>query len=440
MAQGNERQEDGDFLVSVKWPPPSELGPERVLDASVGALSIAVKDKVATAYKRDRGDVGTDITIPLYDVAGWIAENWWALLFEPKKVDRQEEDADFRARHWLGAARHGFALPDLWFLPEGNRIELSAKSAYLRFARLTFTEDVSESVPLEAVQRGLSNFVEHVLSHLKSSGINDTEAQKAWNLVRGTSADEQQYCRLIGSLGLSPYDEHADIDQLLNGLSERLNESILVDLFEASDLTNLSRASVLTEKIYDALPHASEISIAPLSELEMPEDRSSQAWRRGVEATNQVRTHFGISNLDPRGGDEFFQKLGLNPGDAPMVSDDEGIASQVSAAFDRRSDSIRLALAGESEPHKRFAAARAAFLAWDAQRDASRLVTRARTREQQASRAFAAEMLAPIGFIRRRGGGQGALSSSRVEEIARELQVSAQVVQYQAQNNRIAIW
>src|SRR5580658_6848728 len=162
MAEGNERQEDGVFLVNVKWPPPSELGPERALDGSVGELSIAVRDKVVTAYKRDRGDVGTVLTIPLYDVAAWIAENWWALLFEPKKNDRQEEDADFRARHWLGAARHGFALPDLWFLPEGDRIELSAKSTYLRFARLTFTEDVSESVGLEAVQQGLSDFVERV--------------------------------------------------------------------------------------------------------------------------------------------------------------------------------------------------------------------------------------------------------------------------------------
>jgi hypothetical protein len=74
-----------------------------------------------------------------------------------------------------------------------------------------------------------------------------------------------------------------------------------------------------------------------------------------------------------------------------------------------------------------------------AAQDASRLVTRARTREQQASRAFAAEMVAPIGYIRRRGGGQGALSSSRVEELARELQVSTQVVMYQAQNNRISV-
>jgi hypothetical protein len=440
MAEGNERQEDGVFLVNVKWPPPSELGPERALDGSVGELSIAVRDKVVTAYKRDRGDVGTVLTIPLYDVAAWIAENWWALLFEPKKNDRQEEDADFRARHWLGAARHGFALPDLWFLPEGDRIELSAKSTYLRFARLTFTEDVSESVGLEAVQQGLSDFVERVLRQLDARGIKGTEAQRAWDLVRGTTADEQQYCRLIGSLGLCPYEEHAKIDQLLNGLSEKLNEGILVDLFEASDLSNLDRASALTEKIYDALPYASEVNIAPLSQIEIPEDRSPQAWRRGVEATSQVRTHFGISNLNPGGGAEFFQKLGLDPGSATMVPDDDGMAAQVSAAFDRRSDSIRLALAGNSEPHKRFAAARAAFLAWNVPQDASRLVTRARTREQQASRAFAAEMLAPIGYIRRRGGGQGALSSSRVEELARELQVSTQVVMYQAQNNRISVW
>jgi hypothetical protein len=439
MAHGTEKEDHADFLIGVKWPSITEAGTERVLDASVGQLAITVNDKIVTAHKRDRGDVGTDLTIPLHDVAEWIAENWWSLLFEPKKTDKQEEDVGFRARHWLGSARHGFALPDLWLLPEGDRIELSAASVYLRFARMTFTEAIDESLPLRSVRDGLSSFVDEVLSHLEARGVKGTGAHEAWKLVRSTGADEEQYCRLIGSLGLSPYDEHPDIDQLLDGLSDRLDNSILVDLFQAADLTNLSRASVLTEKIYNALPGATEVSIAPLTELDIPEDRSAQAWRRGVEATNEVRTCFGISPLDPQGGTEFFQKLGLNVVDTAMVPDDEGIAGQVSAAFDRKSDLIRLALTGTSEPHKRFAAARAAFLAWDAHADASRLVTRARTREQQASRAFAAEMLAPIGYIKRKGGA-GALSSYRVEEIARELQVSPQVVQYQAQNNRIAIW
>src|SRR6202040_251980 len=95
-----------------------------------------------------------------------------------------------------------------------------------------------ESVPLESVRYALSNFVEEVLNRLEARGIKSTDAHDAWNLIRSTTAREEQYCRLIGSLGLSPYDEHSEIDQLLDGLSDKLNESILFDLFDASDLTN----------------------------------------------------------------------------------------------------------------------------------------------------------------------------------------------------------
>jgi hypothetical protein len=99
------------------------------------------------------------------------------------------------------------------------------------------------------------------------------------------------------------------------------------------------------------------------------------------------------------------------------------------------------AVVGDSERHRRFAAARAAFVAWMAPDKSSRLITRARTRDQQASRAFAGEMLAPIGYIRKRvGGGHLPVSSYRIEEIADELNISPLVVQYQARNNRIGVW
>src|SRR5262249_35581855 len=233
-----------------------------------------------------------------------------------------------------------------------------------RFARLTFTEEVDDSVPVETVRHALSGFVESVIKHLEARGIRDTEAHDAWNLVRKTSSDHEQYCRLIGSLGLSPYDEHPDIDKLLDSLSDKLNARVLADLFQASDMANLVRASTLAEQFSSALPSASEISIAPLSDIDVPDDHWSQAWRRGVEATTRVRTAFGIANFDPKGGSQFFEKLAFDPAQASTVPVEETVAGQVSAAFKRYENAMKLAIAGSSDPHRRFAAARAAFLAW----------------------------------------------------------------------------
>jgi len=257
-----------DFSVSVRWPPSSQVAQTNAgseLDGSVGDLTIAVRDKIVTAFRRDRGDVGTSLNVPLYNLAEWIAVNWWSLLFEPEKGEKLHDDPDFRSRHWMGAARAGFALPDLWFLPAGDKVDLSASDVYLRFARLTFTEKIDESVPLAPVCASFSKFVTDVLSKLDHAGVKDTDAHQAWALVQNTTSAQEEYCKLIGSLGISPYDENVQIDTLLEGLSDDLDKKILTDLFQAADVASIGRSSELAKRLYHALPNASELNIAPLA-------------------------------------------------------------------------------------------------------------------------------------------------------------------------------
>jgi hypothetical protein len=77
-----------DFRFQVRWPETPTAGGERLLDASEGRLSIGIQDVSVTAFKSDKGDTGTELSIPLYNVAEWIAANWWSLLFEPRKTDQ----------------------------------------------------------------------------------------------------------------------------------------------------------------------------------------------------------------------------------------------------------------------------------------------------------------------------------------------------------------
>ena len=63
-------------------------------------------------------------------------------------------------------------------------------------------------------------------------------------------------------------------------------------------------------------------------------------------------------------------------------------------------------------------------------------MTHAVTRDQQASRAFAAELLAPIDYIKAQTSGNK-LHYQRVFDLATELGVEPGVVSKQAQNNGI---
>jgi hypothetical protein len=426
-----------EFKLSIDWPKQAAGGGDPLLDASVGRLGIAVGDHQAASFKSDKGDTGTEVTVPLYDFAEWIAENWWALLYEPRKSEQSEDDFGFRSRHWLGTARNGFALPDMWITPAGDTIEISARDCYLRSSRVQFLEKFSSTATLENVRAELEEAVTQIIYHLNEAGFVDTAAQNAWRLIAETKADEEFYCRLVGSLGLSPYERNDALDELINFIANAIDDEIfLIDLCQASDLTNLERLSRIASSVRQALPSSQSFSLDALSSVRMPTDSAPFAWKWGLDATKQVRQNLGISERDPHGGNAFFELIGLDPelDSAVCVTEEGNDAGHLAGGVFRQDTTLQLALVDAPPPQRRFSAARGAFLGWLSKSNTSRLVTGARTRDQQASRAFAAEMLAPISYIRGRARGS-TVSLSRIGEIADELDVSAAVVQHQAENN-----
>ena len=441
MARKHLEQQSSDLRFHVSWPDTPTGGGISLLDASVGRLSISIQDSLITSYKSDRGDVGDELTIPLYNVAEWLAVNWWALLFEPRKCDLDpDEDIGFRSRHWLGYARDGFALPDLWFYPLGDEIEVSAHESYLRFARLEFLTAAAASMPTDVVRDALAGFMDDVLRKMSAKGVSATAAHKAWERVRSTEPDAEQYCRLIGTLGLSPYEEHDDIDRIIGTLLEaRTPASIVGDLFQVSDNSNLTLLATAAQQLWIKLPKVREVNVEPLVDIELPEPRGAAPWQWGKEAARKVRTNFGIASQDPKGGHAFFDRIGVDPSPSDITDlAFDPTAERLSGGVKRNDATMQIALNEPEPPRRRFAAARAAFLGWSSGTSCSHLITTARTREQQASRAFAAELLAPFDYIRRRAGGS-AVSMYRVEDIARELGVTPAVVKWQAQNNKLHV-
>lgn len=423
-----------DFRFDVGWQDAPTGGGVPLFDASVGQLTVSIRDVVVSSYESDNGDVGDELTIPLYAVAEWIAMNWWALLFEPRKSDvDSEEDIGFRSRHWLGFARDGFALPDLWFHPLGDDIEVSAQGGYLRFARLEFLTSAAANVPTGLVRDELGSFVDCVLRKMRENGVGDTPAHEAWRRVRTTEADAEQYCKLIGALGLSPYEEHEEIDRVIESMTETPS-SVVNDLFQASNGSDVSALSRAARQLWSQIPTFREIDIEPLVGLDLPGQFGSAPWQWGKEAARIVRTGLGISSRDPRGGHAFFDKIGIDPdaSDASGIIDDELATTRLSGGMKRNDETMQIALAEPDFPRRRFAAARGAFLGWASGMSSSHLITTARTRDQQASREFAAELLAPSVYIRGKAGGS-AISTYRIEEIARELDVTPAVVKWQAQ-------
>jgi hypothetical protein len=270
-------------------------------------------------------------------------------------------------------------------------------------------------------------------------GQGATTAHEQWASIRATTPDEETYCRLIGSLGLSPYEQHADIDGIIELLvADRAPASIVADLCQASDDSDLRSLACLTQKLLAA--GGREINIEPLAEVDLPQRTfGTPPWQVAKQAAKMVRAHFEIAQQDPHGGDSFFEKLGIDPSRADVEDIEPPTAAKLSGGIERQKQQVvRIMLDEPQLPQRRFAAARAAFMGWAcAGQRCSRLITGARTRDQQMSRAFAAELLAPIEYIRKYAG--AGLSSFRIGVIASELGVSPRVIKNQALNNRLQV-
>jgi hypothetical protein len=419
----------------VNWAPAPAPTGHPLLDDTLGRLAIRIGRDIATKYRTDNNNEGEELLIPTYGLAEWIASNWWPLLFEPPKHEDFQEDIDFRSRHWLGSARDGFALPDLWFCPAGEKMQIVGTAAQLRFARLSFLVEISEAaVETPVIRDALRKFVEQVIARLNDKGKGATSLHELWGAIRDTTADAEEYCQLIGALGLSPYDDHPHIDEVLDKLCDQLDHAIVKDLCNAADETTIPALAELTIGIAETLDKAQEAKLGELLAVGLPPDQLPFAWQWGREAAHQVRREFHISNADPEGGERFLAALDL----ASLMPIARQRADRISGGLRCHEDRMRLAIFDELLPQQRFTAARAAFLGWAHGVDGSHLVTSAITRDQQASRAFAAELLAPVGYIRTKAANR-VLSDHAIDEIAHSLNAPAGAVRYQAQHAGIHV-
>jgi hypothetical protein len=419
----------------VGWPagvPRAGTG-QPLLDDTLGRLEIRIGREVATHFRTDNGDERNELLIPTYGLAEWIAANWWPLLFEPPKREDYQEDFGYRSRHWLGAARQGFALPDLWFCPAGGKVEIIGAAAHLRFARLSFLVEIGGTiVETSVVREALAQFVDGVIARLAAHGQSATSLNELWRAIGETAPAAEAYCRLVGALGVSPYEDHPEIDQVLDNLCDRLDAALVADLCEAADATTLSPLGALAVGLAEDLAQVPPTGLGKLLDVELPPDQGAQAWRWGLAAAHRVRQSFHIPNADPLGGGQFLTSLGLD-----QVRALRRPPERISAGLRRHDDRLQLLVFDEPPPQQRFTTARAAFLAWAGARG-DHLVTTAITRDQQASRAFAAELLAPIAYIRTRATNQ-MLSDSGIDEIAQSLGAPAGAVRHQAEHAGIHV-
>jgi hypothetical protein len=416
----------------------------RALAATWARIKIRAGDQIATRFwSEPSNSVRTGIYASALPLAQWLARNWWNLLHEraPTPVvlrgARSASSGFHRAwldRHCLVLSREGMAYPDLsiereddlvsvsW-VPDPEHVTTPGRFLDEGFVRLT--------VPHAAA--AFQRVIEAVLERL--GGIDDEAAndlRSDWQAIQSSERDEQQLCMRLGQFGLDPYgsDLTDSVEAVLD--STDLPEQLLSDLVPA---TNPARFSVdLTDlrEMLSLLPDTG--STAP--QAVHPEMESSPhflPYRAGYARAEVLRKQLGIDAGGPLHDLDSAVRTAVGAMETFKAPHKPGRAVE---AVVLRNGTRAVALEERSPSRQRFLMARALHHSMFVPMGPSslRLVTRANDWQQAASRAFAAELLAPAAAISARLR-DPVDRESATASLAKEFGVSEWVINHQVENH-----
>ena len=386
-----------------------------------------------------------------FPLCQWIVENWWFLLNEScrfparhasRDLARTPRDREWVQRHSLLAAQEGNALPDLTLHRDEQKVVVRwmPDNTPSMHPFLRFTGEGETHLEVADVERGLAEAVQAVMDRL--DGMEEpevTEFREDWVGVLGVTERERQLCEWAARLGIDPYDPEEfadDLEETLPELMADIDAPLRDDFLDAAHPPTLQRDM-------DWL-HQAEALAAGAGPGRCPEKVSCNidagtAHKRGYACAAALRQHLSPANgHEPVGNlDEMLARLGWAQCPSRTMSLEP--ESPLEAALTRSEEGAPVAIIGDAgRAGNRFRLARTVFLRHftSSGKVHPRLVTQAHTWEQRASRAFAAEFLAPAAGLSKHLGGRA--SPSEIDELADHYGISSQVIGHQIGNHRLA--
>jgi hypothetical protein len=391
---------------------------------TITRLRMAVGDALITRNVSKRGGGESEaVNTSLLPLAEFVALNWWPLLYEPVRPNITEA---FRVRHRLDSGMGGYAFPAIALWSGGEETVVADWASFNNpFALVSFMAQRPEE-PMQlgrnAVELSLMDLVETVIDR---AGGAASELLASWERVRRSFADtdEFNYCGAAGRLGIDPYDPDAPD---LSGWADGISGPLFKDVSEIADVQSLP---AMSEWLRESEARLNLFPETDLTDFGQPaiDDLDVPAWVTGQASAERLHAHAGIDIENPR--QAISDLLGRAISETGVLGR-EG-PDGVSALVQRRGTAARIGAIARSARQRRFRACAATYLAWTANSDEDRAATEASTRRQQASRAFAAEMVAPRNALRARATRAG-FDEDDLYELASEFICPYETVMWQA--------
>ena len=371
------------------------------------SLRIRVGERyVSRIWDKANQSERTSLYLPVFPIAVWIVQNWWSLLNELCGWDAVPHLAVDAAqsmwlkRHCLRSADSSVMLPAPYIFHDGHALRAewySDPQGSMPNMPGEFVDSGAEWLDSGVAQDSLAQFIDQVLDRVTAlDDVRVHEIREHSRAIQAADAEEQAFCTLAGRMGIDPYDRNEMTDEVAQFLEQTITspEDPLV-----RDLTEVARPDSITQQ-WSWLSHVVEdLGLEP-NPIDLRFDlppRKPLALQFGYALARLVRTVAGVSLESPLNSVESIAREVV--GRELRIEHRNHVPGHgILAIIGRSGRNGDVVVAGPQPPredNRRFLNSRSIYHALVTTRNSRRLVTESFSWDQKASRAFAAELIAP---------------------------------------------
>ena len=399
----------------------------------------------------------------MFGIAEWLVQNWWFLFhevrrfesFSPRMLPGQHA---WIQRHCLRAADSSLSLPSIVLFHDGRTLRadwMSDLPGSMPHYSVEFSDQGSTSLDAESTQDYLAEFVNDVLRRARNIQDGRVSAlRQLWAAIRQADLEEQEFCKTSAKLGIDPYDSENMSGSLVQFIENELvdpDRPLVRDLIELPVVSEVKAQWDWVQALQVELhldgyvrPERWDDDFlftairADRQRVTMPEEGLSAAYAEAYDDAHRLRACLQIGDHDPIGSiDQIASRLPLRS--LEVVTHNHVPGSGIRALLGQSNRKLVIASPrAVRSDSKRFLQARSLYQWFFSDRDSLRLVTDGYAWDQRASRAFAAELLAPQAALQARLTSNDATDAD-ILNLSVEFQVSTEVIRRQLENAGVRI-
>jgi len=433
------------FKIQFDWQP--ELVDETNFSGSYGLLKIFAGDQNLTDNRSKSTNLFQEgVVVSAIPLAEWFVSNWHFLNFEQHFTQHFKDEFAFESRHRVLHANYGFVWPDITFIRFGDSIKIESKKLEIESTELIFTSVLDGSwIDVADFEREIFQYVNKVVEFLGEQNELIIDLIADWKTIQNLDSDESDFSKVSASLGYNPFTVEDEIANQIIQLKSHIPKDFVYEFSNFLHPVNFLKEAKKIDQVFEKFEKevilgSSQLSIFKSSIVGFDSDLA-KPWERGYYLAKKLTEILGFGETIIREGEEaLFRKFELEENEQKKaIIYCDSLLIFIDAALLYSSGNPLMLINESRGDNRKFAFLRLIYKYLNQDKKARSFVFGKNNNgfDEQVSRAFAAEFLAPQGALRKELGNKKVLAKSELRKLAEKWIIPEKVLIHQINNHQI---